>query len=353
MVDYLHGAGIEQVVWVNPYPTRLPSWRDLGRREKLHDQGTPKPGWLHVITPKALPAEPIALVRKINWIGFWRGLLRQIRKLTTGRRVVLGIGKPSALAVHALQTFQVSASFFDAMDDFPEFYQGLSRLYMRKIERKIAQSVTYVIASTPRLQEKFRAIGTPSVLIPNAYAMDNLIGVRPAEHARRGILGYIGTVAEWFDWDLIFRLAEVPAVAEIRIVGPVFVPLPHGLPEKVRLFPACSQAEAVHHVRQFDVGLIPFKRTPLTAGVDPIKFYEYRSLGLPVLSTLFGGMEGRQGEPGVYFIEPQLGRMKETIHAALAYESSKEEINKFRAENSWRSRFEQACLIDLVMNHSG
>jgi glycosyltransferase involved in cell wall biosynthesis len=295
-----------------------------------------------------LPAEPVALVRKINWVGFWRSLLRETRRLTTGRHVVLGIGKPSALAVHALQSLQVSASFFDAMDDFPEFYQGLSRLYMRKIERKIAQSVTYVIASTPRLQEKFRAIGTPSVLIPNAYAMDNLIGIEPAERVRREILGYIGTVAEWFDWDLIVHLAEVPAVAEIRIVGPVFVPPPCKLPEKVRLFPACSQVEAVDYVRQFDIGLIPFKCTGLTAGVDPIKFYEYRALGLPVLSTRFGGMENRQGESGVYFIEPQLERMSETVRAALVYESNVEEVNKFRAENAWSSRFEQVHLIDLL-----
>jgi glycosyltransferase involved in cell wall biosynthesis len=37
----------------------------------------------------------------------------------------------------------------------------------------------------------------------------------------------------------------------------------------------------------FDVGLIPFRRTPLTAGVNPNKLYEYLAAGLPVVATPF------------------------------------------------------------------
>ena len=41
---------------------------------------------------------------------------------------------------------------------------------------------------------------------------------------------------------------------------------------------------------QFDVGLIPFLKNRLTDSVDPIKYHEYRALGLPVVSTSFGEM---------------------------------------------------------------
>jgi glycosyltransferase involved in cell wall biosynthesis len=34
-----------------------------------------------------------------------------------------------------------------------------------------------------------------------------------------------------------------------------------------------------------DVGLIPFKRNPVTHHADPIKAYEYLAAGLPVVST--------------------------------------------------------------------
>jgi glycosyltransferase involved in cell wall biosynthesis len=37
----------------------------------------------------------------------------------------------------------------------------------------------------------------------------------------------------------------------------------------------------------FDVGLIPFRLTTLTAGVNPNKLYEYLAAGLPVVSTPF------------------------------------------------------------------
>jgi hypothetical protein len=43
-------------------------------------------------------------------------------------------------------------------------------------------------------------------------------------------------------------------------------------------------------MRQWHAGLIPFVRNALTDSVDPVKYYEYRSCGLPVLTTLFGEM---------------------------------------------------------------
>ncbi len=50
---------------------------------------------------------------------------------------------------------------------------------------------------------------------------------------------------------------------------------------------------------EFDVGLIPFKQNALTAAVDPIKYYEYRALALPVISTDFGEMHERGDLPGL------------------------------------------------------
>jgi capsule polysaccharide modification protein KpsS len=37
------------------------------------------------------------------------------------------VGRPSSLALEALRTLGRVWSFYDAMDDFPEFYRGLAR----------------------------------------------------------------------------------------------------------------------------------------------------------------------------------------------------------------------------------
>jgi teichuronic acid biosynthesis glycosyltransferase TuaH len=40
-------------------------------------------------------------------------------------------------------------------------------------------------------------------------------------------------------------------------------------------------------VRAFRVGLIPFRRTPLTEAVNPVKLYEYAAAGVPCVTTRF------------------------------------------------------------------
>src|SRR5207248_1402000 len=39
------------------------------------------------------------------------------------------------------------------------------------------------------------------------------------------------------------------------------------------------------HMSGFDVAMIPFRLTPLTLAVNPIKLYEYLACGLPVVSS--------------------------------------------------------------------
>jgi glycosyltransferase involved in cell wall biosynthesis len=46
-----------------------------------------------------------------------------------------------------------------------------------------------------------------------------------------------------------------------------------------------SQAEIAQKAPHYDVALIPFRESPLTLGVDPLKFYEYVAAGLPVVSS--------------------------------------------------------------------
>jgi len=130
----------------------------------------------------------------------------------------------------------------------------------------------------------------------------------------------------------------------VRLIGPVFTPPPCALPDNVQILPACSHAEAMRAMQKFSVGLIPFKRKLLTASVDPIKYYEYRSLGIPVLSSNFGEMSLRAEEDGV-FLYDEGSKFSRLLKACLLHRSSAESLVRFRANNSWQARF--AGLIPL------
>jgi hypothetical protein len=254
------------------------------------------------------------------------------------------------LALAAIRRLHPAASFFDAMDNFPEFHRGLSRRSMRRHEDAVAAEVDLVVASSTFLADKFARRGLRVEKVLNACDTSEF-GIRnsepqPVPSALRPppsapILGYLGCIGHWFDWPLVNRLAETMPRARIELVGPCAVAPPSRLPANVTLLPACKQSEAGDHLARFSAGLIPFRRNALTAGVDPIKYYDYRAAGLPVLSTRFGEMTLRGGDDGVYFLD-QAGGLAEAVSAALVHRCDSAETSRFRRNNNWTSRFRRS-----------
>ncbi|NLX18354.1 MAG: glycosyltransferase family 1 protein, partial [Desulfobulbus sp.] len=158
------------------------------------------------------------------------------------------------------------------------------------------------------------------------------------------IFGYVGTMAAWFDWDWVTALANSRADDEIRLIGPLFKSPTKRLPNNIRLLPPCKHAAALKAMLEFDVGLIPFKKNELTTSVDPIKYYEYRALALPVLSTDFGEMRLRSEAPGV-FISQSEQDVEYLVQKALNCERDVEQAHAFALSNSWQVRFDAAQLL--------
>jgi glycosyltransferase involved in cell wall biosynthesis len=105
-------------------------------------------------------------------------------------------------------------------------------------------------------------------------------------------LGYIGAIAPWLDFDILMALAKRHPEWEIVLVGPVLLGVEDkvdeltALPNAYRLEPV-SYERVPEILRQFTVGLIPFRFNALTRGVNPNKLYEYLASGLPVATTAF------------------------------------------------------------------
>jgi hypothetical protein len=151
------------------------------------------------------------------------------------------------------------------------------------------------------------------------------------------------------DWPLVVRLAEQQPGVTVELIGPCPCRPPRKLPPNIKLLPACPQTEAAEHLARFSAGLIPFESNALTAGVDPIKYYEYRGAGLPVLSTRFGEMAHRGEDDGVYFID-RADDLPALVDKSLQREFSEKEILRFRRENDWDERFIRHGPFDVFWN---
>jgi hypothetical protein len=332
------------VLWIEPYPVRLPRLADLRRPRVSSTAGSAPPAGLRVLRPRALPFEPQAWGRTANARLFWPRVLRELGAFCAQGRTLLAIGKPSDLALHALQALPQLPSLYDAMDDFSAFHDGAAQRTAARIEGEIVQRVRWRCTSSSHIAERFARQRLQVEHLPNGVASDRLPA--PSFGVAEGPFGYVGTVAAWFDWDWVRELALAWPERRIEIHGPVFQAPAARLPANVGLHPALPHEQALHAMRGFAAGLIPFKRTPLTESVDPVKFYEYRALGLPVLSTPFGEMRRRQGERGVLLTaQPD----RPAVARLLGQRDTAESVAEFRRANDWSARFQPlAALLQAI-----
>lgn len=344
-VTWFHASTGGEVLWVDPYPTRLPSLSDFRRLGvKADRENESNPAWLSVIRPSVLPIEPLPGSGMVNAM-MWRSLLRMVDVFARPQNCLVVIGKPSVLALTVLKRLKGCRSVYDAMDDFPAFYTGLSRWAMRWREDQLVRNVDAVLASSTAIQRRWSHIVADVQLVHNGFDAEVMpeFARLPAAKDKK-ILGYVGTIATWFDWDWVIELAKARPNDVVRLIGPVFCSMPTELPNNIETFPACNHQAAFVAIHNFDIGLIPFKKNTLTASVDPIKYYEYRALGLPVISTDFGEMALRSGEDGV-FLSRGLRDISAVVELALEHSTTIESAQKFRAGNTWEFRFGGAKII--------
>ncbi len=298
-----------------------------------------------------MPIEPIAGVSRINEL-FWEGALEEIARFSEAEPTIVAIGKPSALANLVLRRFPLLKSVYDMMDNFPAFYGGVSKRVFERRERQVVEAVGMVVCSSTNLLGRALALGADPHLVKNAHGPDpSFIAPRltslPSE--RPLVLGYVGTIARWFDWKLVAELASARPRDIVRLIGPLYDKPTFELPLNVEILPPVSHPVAIEAMRNFDLALIPFKENDLTWGVDPLKYYEYRALALPIVTTKFGEMARRLDESGVFFVDDATN-IKQVIEKATKYVMTEDERRSFIELNSWNRRFDGSPFRDILHN---
>jgi len=308
--------------------------------------------WAKVLRPRSLPFEPLPLSGFVNSSLFWSSVFNIAERFANEGETLIVVGKPSELAVRMLKALPECRAIYDAMDDFPAFFSGMSRWAMEKRERKIASQCDVVLASSTRLLEKWQPEHADVRFVPNA--LDSKLMPARAEKQQRNqnkIFGYIGTIGAWFDWNWMIRVAQARPHDTVFIIGPLSNRYMGTLPDNIIIRPPCSHQDALKLMLTFDVALIPFQQTALTASVDPIKYYEYIAAGLPIITTSFGEMRYRQQAPGVYICDDG-DDIKAISEEALSFSPTQQFIDTFTTKNNWSARFNDAAILEKTLYKS-
>lgn len=198
---------------------------------------------------------------------------------------------------------------YDVIDDWSDHALG-GGWFSVNDEKELTGRADRIIASAPDLVERVRLMRRPASLVPNAVNAE-IFGVdrppRPGDlPTGQVIIGYHGSLyGDWFDWYALREVAEAFPDAAVVVIGDDKVK-PIELPDNVYFLGLKAQVDLPGYLQHFDVGLIPFKVSPTTHAVSPLKVFEYLASGVPVAAPPLRPLAGLDGVYTDYELVPMV-----------------------------------------------
>lgn len=173
---------------------------------------------------------------------------------------------------------------------------GSESWYNGQAEELLFSSADYVIRTAHKLALSAR----DSVYVPNACdpsLWDPAASARDVLYGRRFTAGYIGSLGDWFDWDLLDLVSEkLGTDFAFNVIGDGGWERRPRVNHNVQCLGYRSPSYVAAYLNEFDVLFVPFRRNRLVSCVSPIKVYEALYCGVPVIAT---GLEEVRNVGGV------------------------------------------------------
>ncbi len=184
-----------------------------------------------------------------------------------------------------------SRIIYDCMDDWRN-WTAEPRISQWNLdeERNLAREADVLVVTAQELYERQQAFRPDPILARNAADFEFLSTPRANNlipDKSKPVIGYFGAIADWFDLELMTRIAELRPQYNFFFIGHVYAldtARIQSLPN-VTFLGEKNYREIPLYLSHFDVCLIPFVLNDLIKGVDPVKMYEYFSQGKPVVAT--------------------------------------------------------------------
>ena len=234
------------------------------------------------------------------------------------QRACLWINDPDGVAV--LQATGWPA-LYDVTDDWTLASRPAAQIDRHvRAEAVLLERCREVVVCSGALR-RTKGMNRTVTLIPNAVDLDayRLPRLRPVDLPPGPVALYVGTVhRDRIDLDLCAATAQALAgTGHLVLVGPA----PLAAPDReqldragVVLLGARPADEVPAYLQHADVLVVPHVVTPFTDSLDPIKLYEYRAVGRPVVSTPVAGF---RGHPDSRITTAEGSHFVSAVHAAV------------------------------------
>lgn len=180
-----------------------------------------------------------------------------------------------------------SCLIYDCMDHHNGFGNYCESLI--ESENQLLTRADLTITTSTWLDEEISRFTPRREIIRNATDY-NHFSQKPQSVYRdpmgRKIVGYYGAIAEWFDLELVSKLASQLPDCLFLLIGDDTVNAKKYFSKNpnIKLIGEVNYINLPEYLYGFDVCLLPFKILPLTLATNPVKVYEYLSAGKPIVS---------------------------------------------------------------------
>ncbi len=305
---------------------------------------------------------PASRLFPILWKFNRRIILNKIRiqlKRLKFSKPILWIYSPRG-GSYFIGKFNEIFSCYDRADEYLGDKRFESLFY--KEDEAVSKLVDVVFVSSQSLYERHKKYNPNTYLIPNGAEIDlirktlknNSLIPKDIRNIKKPIIGFIGSISYWLDYDLIKFIACSHPDWQIIMIGPI----KHNISDlkkmsNIMFLGRKTFEEIPLYVNQFDVGLLPFKINRITKAVSPIKVFEYLAVGIPVVSVDL---------PEVKKLKPivKVGHTKEEFVMMLENSINEEKKPKviqqrikLAEDNSWNKRVGRMVeIIDMFWRNT-
>lgn len=291
------------------------------------------------------------LVQKIN--SFVLRIIANVF-LKWSRPDIIWISSPELFEL--LPKRRTAKLVYDCMDDVLAFPTNAHRKRtLEASERELVRSCAHVFCSSANLRDKLierAGCHEKYTTVHNAFEPSSFSDCAALPEVKTSpekyMLGYVGTISSWLDFEALVKVVDEFPSVEIRLFGPIDN-LEGGRPEhkRIKFQGALNHKDIRGHIHGVDALIMPFKVTDLVQSVDPVKLYEYIFFDKPIISVRYLEIE-RFAE----FLDFYTGH-EELIRILDQYLSdgfkkkkySDEQRSEFIKSNTWSRRYEQVARI--------
>jgi glycosyltransferase involved in cell wall biosynthesis len=245
---------------------------------------TPLPR-LHTLQPLPIPPTgPIG--RRLQAGGLWLQINAAKRRLGVRGSCISWFSLPVAAPLRG--HLGDSASIFYYQDRYDAFAH-VDVTYLQAGVARLAAECDIAIASAQELADDLTELGARPVVVP--HGVDTEFFATPAPipadltRLERPLVGCIGLIDDHIDLSAIAAIAESLDYGTVVLVGASNTSSTHLEHQRIRLLGPRPYETMPGYLQAFDVCLVPFARTRLTAAVNPIKLREYLAAGRPTVAT--------------------------------------------------------------------